>query len=42
MAIIQPYLCIMKTGVYKITNKINGKYYVGSSKDLTRRKKRPF
>lgn len=42
MAIIQPYLCIMKTGVYKITNKINGKYYVGSSKDLTRRKKDHF
>lgn len=32
----------MKTGIYKITNKINGKFYIGSSKDLTRRKKDHF
>lgn len=24
----------MKTGIYKITNQINGKFYIGSSKDL--------
>ena len=39
---IQIYLCIMKTGVYKITNQINGKFYIGSSKDLIRRKKDHF
>ena len=32
----------MKTGVYKITNQINGKFYIGSSKDLSRRKKDHF
>jgi hypothetical protein len=32
----------MKTGIYKITNKINGKFYIGSSKDLTRRRKDHF
>ena len=32
----------MKTGVYKITNQINGKFYIGSSKDLIRRKKDHF
>lgn len=32
----------MKTGIYKITNQINGKFYVGSSKDLSRRKKDHF
>lgn len=32
----------MKSGVYKITNEINGKFYVGSTKDLSRRKKDHF
>ena len=32
----------MKTGIYKITNQINGKFYIGSSKDLSRRKKYHF
>ncbi len=32
----------MKSGVYKITNLINGKFYIGSSKDLNRRKKDHF
>ena len=32
----------MKTGIYKITNQINGKFYIGSSKDLSRRKKDHF
>ena len=32
----------MKIGIYKITNKINGKFYIGSSKDLVRRKKDHF
>lgn len=32
----------MKTGIYKITNKINGKFYIGSSKDLVRRRKDHF
>lgn len=32
----------MKIGVYKITNIVNGKFYIGSSKDLVRRKKDHF
>lgn len=32
----------MKSGIYKITNKINGKFYIGSSKDLVRRRKDHF
>lgn len=32
----------MKSGIYKITNTINGKFYIGSSKDLIRRKKDHF
>jgi len=32
----------MKTGIYKITNKVNGKFYIGSSKDLVRRRKDHF
>lgn len=32
----------MKSGIYKITNKINGKFYIGSSKDLVRRRKNHF
>ena len=32
----------MKTGIYKIINQINGKFYIGSSKDLSRRKKDHF
>lgn len=32
----------MKIGIYKITNQINGKIYIGSSKDLIRRKKEHF
>lgn len=32
----------MKIGIYKITNQINGKIYIGSSKDLSRRKKDHF
>lgn len=32
----------MKSGIYKITNKINNKFYIGSSKDLIRRKKDHF
>jgi excinuclease UvrABC nuclease subunit len=32
----------MKTGIYKITNQINNKFYIGSSKDLSRRKKDHF
>lgn len=27
----------MKTGIYKITNKVNGKIYIGQSKDIERR-----
>jgi group I intron endonuclease len=27
----------MKSGIYKITNKVNGKFYVGSSKDIEHR-----
>jgi group I intron endonuclease len=30
------------TGIYQIINKINGKRYIGSSKDLTKRKKDHF
>lgn len=26
-------------GIYKITNKINGKYYIGQSKDIDKRMK---
>ena len=32
----------MNIGIYKITNKVNGKLYIGSSKDLVRRKKDHF
>jgi len=32
----------MKSGIYKITNEINGKFYIGSTKDLNRRKKDHF
>jgi hypothetical protein len=32
----------MKAGIYKITNCINGKFYIGSSKNLIRRKKDHF
>ena len=32
----------MKSGIYKIINKINGKYYIGSSKDISNRIKQHF
>lgn len=32
----------MKTGIYKITNIVNNKYYIGSSKDIVQRLKRHF
>lgn len=32
----------IKSGIYKIINKVNGKYYVGSSVDLERRKRTHF
>jgi excinuclease UvrABC nuclease subunit len=32
----------MKSGIYKITNQINGKFYIGSTKDLNRRNKDHF
>ena len=33
---------IMKSGIYKITNIVNSKFYIGSTKDLNRRKKDHF
>ena len=30
---------MMKSGIYKITNKINGKFYIGSAIDFIKRKK---
>ena len=32
----------MKAGIYRITNTTNGKFYIGSTKDLSRRKKEHF
>ena len=32
----------MNSGIYKITNLVNDKFYIGSSKDLERRKKEHF
>ncbi len=33
---------VMKSGIYKITNTVNSKFYIGSTKDLNRRKKDHF
>ena len=30
----------MKSGIYRIVNKVNGKYYIGSSIDIEKRYKR--
>lgn len=34
---VRPKLNIMNSGIYKITNIINNKFYIGSSKDLNKR-----
>lgn len=36
------YLIPTKPGIYKITNKLNGRFYIGSSQNLRKRKKAHF